>query len=744
MKRPNDVERHERWTSTSDRPCFPIRTFSIDDGSTNHDVCDMPRDPTHPCLGIASSDARTRDAHRPPRRTSDVPIQNHHHHREPQVHGEGARRRHTCEVTLPSSRTLPWHWRDAKPNVVPKKQSKARRRPTSRTPDVVQPHVRVEHHVEVRGCIDDERNMDDRTNTHAEDHEHGNRNEGGEGATSVPTPPRGKEKQETNELRGDVMLRFLPMRLGKPDFAVAMDPCEPNPETWKRCSSHHTHGTVQPNASIPYTMHAPARHIEQEDSHDSHKRSDLFRNDPTRLSPLKLPQQFGNAHVGTTFHAYVCLVNGGNGSATQLNVHAEMRCDGKKTVLFQAGPDIQDEKDRQAPDQELPYDKQRDSPTQHRDQRPVERDLVTLQELGPGERFDFCVDYPMQTAGPHSLVCSCTYTDAQGARRVLPQHFKFEVEYPLRITTNVRDVCEKASSADSNAGRITYVEAALENLTDTPLLLRHVRFEPRPHLSCRLVGVDDEEKCSGICSSFLEHMSESEESRFSKDKRDRSTGSHATWEPSLERDRSSVVHGALSAAKARAMDRLSRVARKLDLMAPAGGTRHFVFALEERRDNAGAGRGDVAEPDRLGRLRVEWRMPMGEKGELRTQQVMATQSASASVELAVHYIPSPTSLEMPFRATFKLRNLTEATMGPLAIQIEATGPKASFLVCGKRGIELESLAPLEERAVEFTMVPCKSGVQPLPAVCALDMHTRSILCSLPRYDMYVDGNMSIT
>mmetsp|Transcript_3480 Transcript_3480/g.21855 ORF Transcript_3480/g.21855 Transcript_3480/m.21855 type:complete len:419 (+) Transcript_3480:902-2158(+) len=416
----------------------------------------------------------------------------------------------------------------------------------------------------------------------------------------------------------------------------------------------------------------------------------------------------------------------------------------KKTVLFQAGPDAEDEKDQDASDQGLSCDKQRDDPVQNRGRKPLDRDRVTSHELGPGERFDFCVDYPMQTAGPHSLVCSCTYMDAQGARRVLPQHFKFEVEYPLRITTNVRDVCEKGSSTDPNAERITYIEAALENLTDTPLLLRHVRFEPRPHLCCRLVGVDDEEKSSGICSSFLEHMGESEDSRFSKDKSIQPAGSNAAKEPSLERDRSSVVHGALSAAKARAMDRLSRVARKLDLMAPAGGTRHFVFALAERRDSARAGRGDVAEADRLGRLRVEWRMPMGEKGELRTQQVMATQSASASVELAVHYIPSPTALEAPFRATFKLRNLTEATLGPLAIQIEATGPKASFLVCGKRGIEIESLAPLEEQAVEFTIVPCKSGVQPLPAVYALDKGTGSILCSLPRYDMYVDGNMSIT
>lgn len=600
------------------------------------------------------------------------------------------------------------------------------------------------HRSEVRVSSCHVKNMDTNTNTHVQDHGGAGRNEGSDGATSVQTSPRGRDKQDTNDLHGEVMLRFLPMRLGKPDFAIAMDPCEPDRKTWKRCSSHHPQGTVEPKASTSNTTHGPSTHMDWNATHAPLERSDLFRNDPTQLAPLRLPQQFGNAHVGTTFHAYVCLVNGGSGRATQLSVHAEMRCDGKKTVLFQAGLDTEDEKDQDAPDQGLPYDKQRDHPTQNHGRRPVDRDRVTLHELGPGERFDFCVDYPMQTAGPHSLVCSCTYTDAQGSRRVLPQHFKFEVEYPLRITTNVKDVCEKGSGTDPKAGRITYVEAALENLTDTPLLLRHVRFEPRPHLCCRLVGVDDEEKSSGICSSFLEHMGEPEESRSSKDKGIRSAGSGAAREPSLERDRSSVVHGALSTAKARAMDRLSRVARKLDLMAPAGGTRHFVFALEERRDSAGAGRGDVAEADRLGRLRVEWRMPMGEKGELRTQQVLATQSATASVELAVHYIPSPTALEAPFRATFKLRNLTEATLGPLAIQIEATGPKASFLVCGKRGIEIESLAPSEERAVEFTIVPCKSGVQPLPAVCALDKGTGSILCSLPRYDMYVDGNMSIT
>ena len=68
-KRPNDDVRHERWTSTSDGPCFPIRMFPIDDCRTNHHVCDMPHDPKHPCLGMASSDARTRISHHDVRRT---------------------------------------------------------------------------------------------------------------------------------------------------------------------------------------------------------------------------------------------------------------------------------------------------------------------------------------------------------------------------------------------------------------------------------------------------------------------------------------------------------------------------------------------------------------------------------------------------------------------------------------------------------------------------------------------------
>lgn len=568
--------------------------------------------------------------------------------------------------------------------------------------------------------------------------------------TPVPsTTQTHRKNKEGAHVHGDVLLRFLPMRLGKPDFAIAMDPYEPTQDTWQRCRAFETTRENEGKGQTGYTGPSQASaeettmpNVPDTQEHDT-TNSKLFRKNPMHLPPLRLPQQFGNAHVGTTFHAYVCLVNGGQGYATEIDVQAEMRCEGKKTVLFHAGNESKEGQDLDATGKPMQNEERGGDPSRADQNQPVERNLDTLKQLGPGERFDFCVQYPMQTAGPHSLVCSCTYTDAQGARRVLPQHFKFEVEYPLRITTSVKDVWEKGSQADASAGPVTFVEAALENLTDTPLLLRHVRFEPRPHLCCRLVGVDDEAYSSGICSSFLEHVRKAGGNGSGEDKSKPSAHSFAKVDSPLERERNSVVSRTLSAAKARAMDRISRVARNLDLMAPAGGTRHFVFALEEKRGKAPRTMGDVPDAERLGRLRVEWRMPMGEKGELRTQQVMASQSASANVELAVHFVPSPAALEAPFCATFKLRNLTEGTLGPVMMQIEATGPRASFLVQGKREVVFDSLGPLEEQAVDFTMVACKSGVHPLPAVCAMDKGTGTVLCSLPRYDMYVDGTLPV-
>ena len=58
--------------------------------------------------------------------------------------------------------------------------------------------------------------------------------------------------------------------------------------------------------------------------------------------------------------------------------------------------------------------------------------------LPPGGRCDALVEADLKTAGPHTLVCSAVYTDADGERKYLPQYFKFTAANPLAVRTKAR------------------------------------------------------------------------------------------------------------------------------------------------------------------------------------------------------------------------------------------------------------------------------------------------------------------
>ena len=60
-----------------------------------------------------------------------------------------------------------------------------------------------------------------------------------------------------------------------------------------------------------------------------------------------------------------------------------------------------------------------------------------LQSLPPGGRHDFIVSHDVKEVGPHTLVCSTSYTATDGEPKFMPQYFKFASHNPLSVRTKV-------------------------------------------------------------------------------------------------------------------------------------------------------------------------------------------------------------------------------------------------------------------------------------------------------------------
>jgi hypothetical protein len=99
---------------------------------------------------------------------------------------------------------------------------------------------------------------------------------------------------------------------------------------------------------------------------------------------LLLPQSFGAIHLGETFVSYVSVANFSSRTATAVGIKAELQTEKTRAVLF-------------------------------------DNTAAPLARLAPGERHDVLVEADLKVAGPHTLVCSTVYTDADGERKYLPQ-----------------------------------------------------------------------------------------------------------------------------------------------------------------------------------------------------------------------------------------------------------------------------------------------------------------------------------
>lgn len=361
---------------------------------------------------------------------------------------------------------------------------------------------------------------------------------------------------------------------------------------------------------------------------------------------LLLPQSFGTIHLGECFTSFVSVANFSERGVGNVGIKAELQSDTQRTVLYETPAPV-----------------------------PV---------LCAGERRDVVVEHDLKEAGPHTLVCSAVYTDADGERRYLPQYFKFNVAQPLSVRTKVRSL----------PGGAQLLEACVENLTSEALSLESLVLEPASTLQCQELGALDDQ-------------------------------AHLALFPHSRPDEPGV---------------LTHLLRRHAPLPPTGGARHALFRLTPKPHSAptASALASTDPPGALGKLEIRWRGRFGDGGRLQTQTILAAAPPIHEVTLSLVCVPALVQLEQAFSVTARVRNGGRARTSALRLTSAAAPPTqphgapgsalaapppaafAGIVLDGEGCFAVGELAPGESREVRVSCLPLALGVARLPTLSLLE------------------------
>ncbi|TIA56410.1 hypothetical protein D6C77_06935 [Aureobasidium pullulans] len=183
--------------------------------------------------------------------------------------------------------------------------------------------------------------------------------------------------------------------------------------------------------------------------------------DPFPLSPLlALPPAFGAAYVGTVFSCTLCANNELPSSSPivvrDVQLSAELQVPSGSIALGLEGPDAVDGRDIQ--------------PAQ------------TLQKV---------VRHELREDGPHVLAVTVTYQETRDDttnKRTFRKLYQFVAQPALGVRTKVGDLAAKKDTPDT---RRFVLEAQLENLTETPVVLEKVTVSTAQGLTSKSLNWND-------------------------------------------------------------------------------------------------------------------------------------------------------------------------------------------------------------------------------------------------------------
>uniref|UniRef100_A0AC34R6R2 Trafficking protein particle complex subunit 13 n=2 Tax=Panagrolaimus sp. JU765 TaxID=591449 RepID=A0AC34R6R2_9BILA len=156
---------------------------------------------------------------------------------------------------------------------------------------------------------------------------------------------------------------------------------------------------------------------------------------------LMAPQTIENIYLGETFNFYVVVLNDSDQVCSDVLVKADLQTQSQRINL-----------------------------------QPKLGDSST--ELAPGKCFGQIITHEIKEVGQHILICAVNYRTPDGEKMYFRKFFKFPVNKPIDVRT-------KFYNAEDNLNNDVYLEAQIQNLCVSSIVLEKVVMEPSETYLCR-------------------------------------------------------------------------------------------------------------------------------------------------------------------------------------------------------------------------------------------------------------------
>ncbi|CAP25053.3 Protein CBG04321 [Caenorhabditis briggsae] len=161
---------------------------------------------------------------------------------------------------------------------------------------------------------------------------------------------------------------------------------------------------------------------------------------------LIAPQMFENIYLGETFTFYVNVVNESESNVVNVSLKCELQTSTQRVVL------------------------------------PCSVQDVTIESTKCDGQV---ISHEVKEIGQHILICSVNYKTLSGENMYFRKFFKFPVSKPIDVKT-------KFYSAEDNANQDVYLEAQIENTSNSNMFLERVELDPSQHYKVTSISHEDE------------------------------------------------------------------------------------------------------------------------------------------------------------------------------------------------------------------------------------------------------------
>ncbi|XP_030851983.1 trafficking protein particle complex subunit 13 isoform X2 [Strongylocentrotus purpuratus] len=331
---------------------------------------------------------------------------------------------------------------------------------------------------------------------------------------------------------------------------------------------------------------------------------------------LTLPQNFGSIYLGETFSCFVSVHNDSLQNSQDIHVKTDLQTSSQRLTLSGGS-------------------------------------TPPSPNLAPGACIDQVIHHEVKELGTHILVCAVSYTSPSGETLSFRKFYKFQVLKPLDVKT-------KFYNAEDHVSDEVYLEAQIQNITQSPMCMEKVALEP-------------------TADYMVEELNSTQTEATSK----------------------KLIFGDFTYLNP--MD-----------------TRQYLYCLKAKTQ-AGADRPSLIKGvSSIGKLDIVWKTTLGEKGRLQTSQLQRMAPGYGDLKLSIAQIPDSVPLEKPFQLTCRVTSCCERTMDLKLILNNTTG----VVWLGISGKQLGKLGPNTSMDIKLQLIPTIPGLQSISGMRLIDLYLK--------------------